>query len=121
MKIIQNKPEGFEVISGDDALSLPLISIGAIGVISVIANALPKEMSSLINLCLQDDYLSARKFQYQLVDIIGSIFEEGNPAGVKSVLKHQKITEQHVRLPLVEVSEMLDKKIQTLCDQILKA
>ena len=95
------------------------MSIGAIGVISVIANGLPDKMSSLINFCITGDYVSARKTQYQLVEIIGSIFEEGNPAGIKAVLNHQKITAKHVRLPLMQVSNKLDQKIQTLCDKIL--
>ena len=114
MHIIKNKPDGFGVISGDDALSLPMMSIGAQGVISVIANGLPEQMSSLIQSCLDEDYGSARISHYKLIDIIGSIFEEGNPAGVKAILNHFNICEQYVRLPLVPVSEKLNIKIQSL-------
>lgn len=121
MEIIKNKPADFAVISGDDALSMPLMSIGAQGVISVIANGLPAQMSSLINACLKNDFESARNYHYKLIEIIGSIFEEGNPAGIKSVLKYLKVSEQYVRLPLVPPSSDLNNKLQSLIDTLLNS
>lgn len=107
MQIIKNRPEKFLVISGDDNLSLPLIACGADGVISVVANALPEQFSSLISNSLNGDFDKARSTHYKLVDIVNLLFKEGNPAGVKCVLKELGICEENVRLPLVQVSENL--------------
>ncbi len=107
MKIIKDKPEDFLVISGDDNFSLPLIASGGDGVISVVANALPKHYSGMINASLSGDFETARKLQYQLFDIVNLLFAEGNPAGVKCALKALGVCEEYVRLPLVQVSEQL--------------
>lgn len=109
--IIKDRPEGFLVISGDDNLSLPIIACGGDGVISVVANALPKQYSDLIRAALADDMNTARQLQYQLFDIINALFEEGNPAGVKAALKHLNICNEFVRLPLVEASDSLAGKL----------
>lgn len=114
MQIIKNRPEKFLVISGDDNLSLPLIACGADGVISVGANALPKQFSSLISKSLNGNFDEARSTHYKLVDIINLLFKEGNPAGVKCVLKELGICEENVRLPLVQVSEKLRGELLSL-------
>ena len=111
MQIIKNRPEKFLVISGDDNLSLPLIACGADGVISVVANALPEQFSSLISNSLNGDFDKARSTHYKLVDIVNLLFKEGNPAGVKCVLKELGICEENVRLPLVQVSENLRSEL----------
>ncbi len=114
MQIMKNKPANFLVISGDDALCLPLISLGFDGVISVLGNAYPKEFSDMIKAALINDYKSARIIQYKLVDIIETLFAEGNPAGVKAYLNHKGLIEDSLRLPLVSVSTELKKKIVSL-------
>ncbi|MDB4655870.1 4-hydroxy-tetrahydrodipicolinate synthase [Flavobacteriales bacterium] len=111
MQIIKNRPEKFLVISGDDNLSLPLIACGADGVISVVANALPKQFSSLIYNSLNGNFDEARSTHYKLVDIVNLLFKEGNPAGVKCVLKELGICEENVLLPIVQVSEKLRSEL----------
>lgn len=111
MKIIKNKPSSFEVISGDDALTLPLISIGMKGVISVIANAFPKKMSSIVNHSLANEFEFAKKHHYKLLEMINLIFEEGNPAGIKNLLSQMDYCQDVLRLPLTEISNELSVKI----------
>jgi len=111
MKIIQNKPEGFEVISGDDALTLPLISIGMKGVISVIANAFPRRMSNMVNFALNNEITKAKKIHYEILEMINFIFTEGNPAGIKNLLSQMDMCEDILRLPLTEISNDLSVKI----------
>ena len=110
--ILKDKPRDFLVISGDDTLSLPIIASGGSGVISVVANALPSQYSQLISASLNGDFEVAQKLQYQLFDLINMLFEEGNPAGVKAVLKALKICEEDVRLPLVTVSDDLRNRLR---------
>ena len=110
--ILKDRPTDFLVISGDDTLSLSIIANGGDGVISVVANALPAQYSELINSSLTSDFETARKRQYELFELINMLFEEGNPAGVKSVLKMLNICEEHVRLPLVPVSENLRNRLK---------
>ena len=114
MKIIKDRPEGFLVISGDDNFSLPLIASGGDGVISVVANALPREYSDLIRASLAGDFETARKLQYRLFDIVNLLFVEGNPAGVKCALRELGVCEENVRLPLVQVSEKLRSELSEL-------
>lgn len=111
MQIIKNRPNGFLVISGDDNFSLPLIASGGEGVISVVANALPKKYSDLIRASLKGDFETGRNLQYQLIDIVNLLFTEGNPAGVKCALKELNICEENVRLPLVQVSDKLRNEL----------
>jgi 4-hydroxy-tetrahydrodipicolinate synthase len=116
MEIINNKPENFLVISGDDALTLPTMAIGGDGVISVIANAYPKEFSKLIQLCLENKFSEAQTIHYKLLDIINAIFLEGSPAGIKAVLEIMKLSSNNLRLPLVPVGKttynLISKLIQ---------
>jgi 4-hydroxy-tetrahydrodipicolinate synthase len=111
MNIIKNKPAGFKVISGDDALTLPMISIGGSGVISVIANAFPRELSSMVNYALVGEMNKANELHYKLLDLISAIFEEGSPSGIKAALDILKICPNNLRLPLVPVSDGHYRKI----------
>jgi len=111
MELLQNKPENFTVLSGDDNLVLAQMAIGMEGIISVAANCFPKEMSELINLCMAGKYEKARKIHYKLLPGIDLLFAEGNPPGVKCVLHHQGACANVFRLPVVPVSEGLDRKI----------
>ena len=111
MQIIREKPEGFEVISGDDALTLPLIACGAIGVISVIANAYPSYFSHMVNLCLDGKFQDARTIHEKMIPAIHSIFAEGSPSGVKTYLAAMGIVKYNFRLPVVGVSEVLKQHI----------
>lgn len=110
--IIRDKPEEFLFISGDDALALPLISMGAVGVISVIGNALPGILSTMVRMCLDGKFIEAQALHYSVVEITNLFFAEGNPGGVKSALKLLNICDDHLRLPLVNVSPETKELIQ---------
>ncbi len=114
MEIINNKPTDFLVISGDDALVLPVIASGGNGVISVIANAFPKGFSDMVSAALSNDMETARALHYKYFEMIHYLFVEGNPAGVKAALKELNIIDDDVRLPLVNVSEKTKDKIISL-------
>ena len=100
-EIIKNKPDSFDVISGDDALTFPMIACGAAGVISVIGNALPKEFSRMIRLEMRGEIESARKIHHKFTDLFNLLFVDGNPAGVKAMLHEMGMIENVLRLPLV--------------------
>ena len=100
-EIIKNKPKHFEVISGDDALTFPMIASGAVGVISVIGNALPKEFSRMIRLEFKGEYEPARKIHHQFTELYKLLFVDGNPAGCKALLNDMGMIENVLRLPLV--------------------
>jgi 4-hydroxy-tetrahydrodipicolinate synthase len=114
MQIVQHMPKGFQVISGDDLLTLPMMAMGATGVISVIANACPRAFSDMVNHALQGHFDKASVIHYRLLDLMNALFEEGSPSGVKSALEAIRISQQNVRLPLVPVSDALKKKIEGL-------
>jgi len=118
MQIIMHKPKDFHVISGDDALAVPVIAIGGSGVISVIANAYPRELSDMVNHALKGDLNKANTLQYKLFDMINALFEEGNPSGIKALLEILKIVHNHVRLPLAQVSEKHYEKLAQLSKRI---
>lgn len=118
MQIIKNKPDGFEVISGDDGITLPMMAVGSIGVISVVANAFPAKFSEMVRLALDENYPAARVIHYQLVDIIGSLFEEGSPSGVKAYLSEMGVCGNHFRMPVYKVSDKLHYKIKSLMQQV---
>lgn len=113
MKLIQNKPEGFLVISGDDMITLPMVLAGGSGVISVIGEGFPKEFSEMVRLGLQGKVKEAYALHYKLADCIDMIFEQGNPAGIKEAFKHLGISENTVRLPLVNVNQDLSDRLKT--------
>lgn len=114
MQIIADKPEGFNVLSGDDAITLPLLAAGADGVISVVANSHPKEFSDMVRFGLAGDFAKARDLHYPLLKIIEHLFVEGNPAGIKAVMKLKGLCGDSVRLPLVNISEGLYEKFERI-------
>ena len=118
MKLVKNRPKDFIVLSGDDNLVVPQLSFGMDGCISVIANLLPNEFSTMIQHGLNGEFEEATAIQFRLADIIESIFEEGNPVGIKSALGLQNITTDAVRLPLVNASAAIREKIKKQLIQI---
>jgi 4-hydroxy-tetrahydrodipicolinate synthase len=112
MNLIQNKPKDFLVISGDDMLALPIVLAGGSGVISVIGEGIPKVFSEMIRLGLQSQVKEAYEIHYKVAKGIDLIFEQGNPAGIKEIFKYLGLSENTVRLPLVNVDETLAMKIQ---------
>ena len=111
MSIIKDKPNNFLVISGDDMIALPMVLAGGSGVISVIGQGFPKQFSELIQLGLNNKVKDAFKLHYQLADSIDMIFEQGNPGGIKEVLKSLGISDNFLRLPLVNVNSDLANRI----------
>jgi 4-hydroxy-tetrahydrodipicolinate synthase len=111
MGIINRRKEGFSVLSGDDAITLPLLAAGADGIISVVGNALPKHFSEMVHAAMKGDMAHARKRHYELLEIIQLLFIEGNPAGVKEVLAYLGICGNTVRLPLLSVSSATKAKL----------
>lgn len=120
MHILREKPATFQVISGDDALTLPMIALGASGVISVAANALPKEMSQMVSLALKGDFKKAQQLHYKMLPLMNAMFEEGNPAGVKALLEiaTQGQFTNALRMPLVKVSKPLYNKLASLYNEL---
>ncbi len=118
-QIMRDKPADFLLISGDDPIALPMISIGAVGVISVVGNALPQQLSAMIRLALQGDYKAALPIHLSLLEITRLMFAEGNPAGVKAVLKQLNICGDGVRLPLVKATEGLNTNLARQVENLL--
>lgn len=118
MDILANKPQNFTVVSGEDALVMPLMSLGMQGVISVTANALPQQMSEMVNLCLKSNYKKAKIIHEELLPFSKAIFEEGNPVGIKAALEILGICQNNLRLPLVKSSKSLYSKIQSILNNI---
>ncbi len=116
MKIIKHKPKDFLVISGDDMLTLPMIAAGADGVISVVANAFPKDFSEMTRQILAGNVKEAQKLHYKLTDIIEQLFADGNPAGIKAVLEMMKICPATVRLPLVSVNKGVHNALKEMVE-----
>ena len=116
--IIKNKPANFEVISGDDAITFPLITLGAVGVISVIGNAFPKEFSKMVRLALNGDYNNALTIHHRFTELIELLFVDGNPAGVKSILNTMGYIENKLRLPLVPTRITTYEKIRDVLRQL---
>lgn len=115
MKVIKNKPKDFLVLSGDDSLTLPIIAAGGHGVISVVANAFPKDFSEMVRLSLKHKFTEAQKLHYKLTDITDQLFADGNPGGIKFALSVLKKCKPYVRLPLCEPN---DKVKHTLTELI---
>lgn len=112
--IIKNKPENFNVISGDDGVTFPLITLGAIGVISVIGNALPREFGCMVRMALAGDYENARVVHHRFTELFELLFVDGNPAGVKSMLSMMGFIENRLRLPLVPTRITTYEKIHAV-------
>lgn len=117
-EIIKNKPDRFEVISGDDALTFPMIASGAAGVISVIGNALPKEFSRMIRLEQRGEYEPARKIHHMFTELYKLLFVEGNPAGVKALLNDMGYIENVLRLPLVPTTIATKEKMSRILKEL---
>lgn len=118
MDIIRNKPRDFLVISGDDLLTAPLMAMGADGLISVAANAFPKEISSLVNFGLKGEIRKMREIHYRMTDIIKALFADGNPSGIKAVLEIKGIISNNLRLPLVKVEKNLYNTLTVLVQEL---
>lgn len=119
MEIINGKPKDFVVLSGDDILTLPMISMGAEGVISVVANAFPKEYSQMVSHGMRGKFKKARLIHYKLLDIMNTLFADGNPGGVKAALDKLGLCGNTLRLPLVKVNKSVNFKLSTLIDEFL--
>ena len=117
-EIIKNKPDSFDVISGDDALTFPMVASGAVGVISVIGNALPKEFSRMIRLEFKGDYAAARKIHHKFTDLFNLLFVDGNPAGVKAMLHELGFINNVLRLPLVPTRLTTLKRISEILKEL---
>ena len=116
--IIKNKPAGFMVISGDDPITLPMIAAGAEGLVSVVANAYPKDYSDMVRLCLEGKFEDAQKLHYKYIDIIASMFSEGSPSGVKAYLAEMGLCQNYFRLPVWQVSDKHHSKIRELMKKV---
>ena len=117
-EIIKNKPTDFDVISGDDALTFPMIASGAAGVISVIGNALPKEFSRMIRYEFRGEYEPARKIHHRFTELYSLLFVDGNPAGVKALLHEMGFIENELRLPLVPTRITTMQKIASVLKEL---
>lgn len=118
-KILKDKPSDFLVISGDDALTVPLMAMGAAGVISVTANVFPEEFSKMVNLCQKGNFAEASKIHFALHDIIDALFEDGSPSGVKAALQMLDLAQNNLRLPIVKINKSLYIKLNTLLTEYL--
>lgn len=117
MEILRQRPAGFRVISGDDSLTFPMMALGADGVISVMANALPQEMSQMVHFALKGDYKRALLLHNRMLPLMNAIFDEGNPTGIKALLETDGAISNILRLPLVKASKQLSNKLATLYNE----
>ena len=118
MSILAKKPKDFCVISGDDSLAVPMISLGCVGVISVAANVVPVQFSKMIKSALEGDFAAAREIHFSLLELMNALFEDGSPSGAKAALNILGIMEENLRLPLVPVSPSVREKIKTLLSKL---
>ncbi|MBO5871486.1 MAG: 4-hydroxy-tetrahydrodipicolinate synthase, partial [Bacteroidaceae bacterium] len=117
-EIIKNKPQDFDVISGDDGITFPLITLGAVGVISVIGNALPYEFSRMVRLALRGEYHQALEIHHRFTELFSLLFVDGNPAGVKALLSEMGLIQNELRLPLVPARLGTEKRISELAREL---
>ena len=117
-EIIKNKPADFMVISGDDGITFPLITLGAVGVISVIGNAFPKEFSKMVRLAREGDYEKALQIHHRFTELFKLLFVDGNPAGVKCLLHAMGMIENELRLPLVPTRLTTYEQIRSVLTQL---
>lgn len=117
-EIINHRPKGFEVISGDDSLTYPLISLGAEGVISVVGNAFPREFGDMVRLCLAGDFQNALPIHYKFQKLYDELFVDGNPSGIKYLLHEMGFIENELRLPLVPTRRETGEKIDAILNTI---
>ncbi len=121
MAILRDKPEDFMLISGDDSLTVPMISIGCCGVISVAANVVPEQFCRMINSALDGDFKKASAIHYQLLELMDALFEDGSPSGAKAALAELGIMKEVLRLPLVDVCDKTREHIKIALAKALKA
>jgi 4-hydroxy-tetrahydrodipicolinate synthase len=119
MEVIRCKPEGFLVLSGDDALTLPILACGGDGVISVVSNGLPEKFCQMVHAALKGEWEKAKRLHYALLPITEMFFAEGNPGGIKETLKFRNIMDNVMRLPLVNVSTQLQVKIRKETEKLI--
>ena len=112
-EILKNKPEGFDLISGDDGITYPLVSLGAVGVISVLGNAFPDEFGKMTRLAMEGDYAQALTIHRQFTEMYRLLFVDGNPAGAKALLSMMGMMKNKLRLPLVPAREVTCEQLQT--------
>ncbi len=117
-EVIKKKPDDFMVISGDDGITLEIIAAGGDGVISVVANAYPKDFSDMVRLCLEGKFQEAAKLHYKYTEIISSLFAEGSPSGVKAYLSEMGLCENAFRPPVWKVSDKMQEKIRLLMKEV---
>ena len=117
MEIVRDKPDDFLLISGDDIQAVPLISVGAVGVMSVVANAFPAKFCGLIDAALQGDFKTASRELSHFLRIDPLLYEEGNPVGIKNILEIMGLIEGHVRLPLMKASDSLSERQRAVLAQ----
>ncbi len=117
-EIIKNKPKHFMVISGDDGITFPLITLGAVGAISVVGNAFPREFSRMVRLAMRGDLVGARDIHYRFAELTELLFVDGNPAGVKSLLSMMGFIENELRLPLVPTTLKTTERMREVLEQI---
>jgi 4-hydroxy-tetrahydrodipicolinate synthase len=118
MRIIKGKPDNFIVISGDDMMTLSVISSGGSGVISVLANAFPTATSELVTNSLKNNFKSAREIQLRYLEMIELLFIDGNPAGIKAILSAMNLCQNNLRLPLVPVTKAIYTRIQKAIEEV---
>ncbi|MBE9511708.1 MAG: 4-hydroxy-tetrahydrodipicolinate synthase [Bacteroidetes bacterium] len=118
MQIIKNAPPDFQIISGDDAIALPIISTGGSGVISVLANAYPGEWSKMVNYAINNNLRAAREIHYKFFDLISLLFADGNPAGIKAALSNIGLIQNQLRLPLTPVSRQVYNQIKQAVEEV---
>lgn len=116
--IIKNKPSDFMVISGDDGITFPLITLGAVGVISVIGNAFPREFSRMVRLALEGDFANALLIHHRFTELFSLLFVDGNPAGVKCLLNAKGMIQNELRLPLVPTKITTYEKIRQVLNKL---
>lgn len=117
-EIIKNKPKNFMVISGDDGITFPLITLGAVGAISVVGNAFPREFSRMVRLAMRGDLEGAREIHYRFTELMELLFVDGNPAGVKSLLSMMGFIENELRLPLVPTTLKTTERMRQVLEEI---
>ena len=120
MAILANRPKNFRVYSGDDATTLPLIVVGADGLVSVCSNEIPKETSQMVEKALAGACTSARKIHYKILRLMEANFIEASPAPCKFVMKEMNLLEENLRLPLVPVTEPTRKKLREILKELEK-
>lgn len=118
-EILRDAPEDFMLISGDDPVTLPMMALGAAGIISVVGNAYPEKVSTLTRLCRANNYVDARKIHQELLHLIDLCFTEGNPAGVKYMLEKKGFGTAHLRLPLTPISDATKKTIDAAMEKLV--